>query len=135
MLEVLHHVVAGAKPQADQCLAHRRGAGATESRTDDLERRRGDPRTRPCLSSARLLARVVAVTNDIYTCTQAGRWRASEDDLHVLDLLGKCLMNSIHVNGAFWMFVIGSPDRFQSCLVPGSAIGTIPLDPVGDDGF
>ena len=44
MREVLPHVVAGTESQADQRLAQRRGAGAPESRTDDLERRRGDPR-------------------------------------------------------------------------------------------
>jgi hypothetical protein len=37
--------------------------------------------------------------NDVCTCTQAGRWRASGNDLRLLDLPGKCLMNSNHVNG------------------------------------
>jgi len=37
--------------------------------------------------------------NDVCKCTQAGRWRASENDLRVLDLPGKCLMNYNHVNG------------------------------------
>src|SRR5215211_4840217 len=46
--------------------------------------------------------------SDVCKCTHAGRWRASEDDLCVLDLPGKCLMNSNHVNGV----VSDACDRF-----------------------
>jgi hypothetical protein len=52
-----------------------------------------------------------------------------------LDLLDKRLMKSNHVNGP----VSDARDRLTRSvpilLVPGSAIGTIPLDPIGDDGF
>ena len=43
MLEVLHHVVTRPKPQAHESLTHRGGAGATESRPDDPQFRRGNP--------------------------------------------------------------------------------------------